>query len=193
MVDDAGNLDAVLHRVADHQPRIEPPAAWHAATALVLTAQPEPKFIVIRRAERRGDVWSGHAALPGGRTDPTDQDIAATARRETFEEVGVKLGDAVGRLDDIGGRMLKGVVSTVVFVVDYAVPLTPDPAEVAAAHWVPLSLLSDRAARVRYPVRLVGPWPAWEFRTDAAPPHDSLIIWGLTHRILSTFRKFAVA
>jgi len=190
--DIAVNLDAVLSRVAEHRPHIEPPGEWHAATALVLAAEPDPKFIIIRRATRTGDMWSGHAALPGGRTDPTDQDVAATARRETFEEVGVEIGDPVGRLDDIGGRMLKGVVSTAVFVLDEAVPLTPDPAEVAAAHWVPLSLLSDRAASVRYPVRLLGPWPAWEFRTGDLPPFDSLMIWGLTHRILTTFRELAV-
>ncbi|NMN94670.1 NUDIX hydrolase [Antrihabitans stalactiti] len=186
MGNDAVDLDAVLSRVAEHRPRIEPPATWHAATALVFTAKPEPQFIVIRRSVRQGDMWSGHAALPGGRADPSDQDVVATARRETFEEVGVTLGDAVGRLDDIAGRMMKGVVSTAVFVLDEAVPFTPDPAEVAAAYWVPLSLLSNRAARVRHPHRLFGPWPAWEFRTGEEPPHDKLIIWGLTHRILSS-------
>ncbi|MFH5207608.1 NUDIX hydrolase [Antrihabitans spumae] len=181
------DLELALRRVAEHRPQLQPQAEWHAATALVLAVDPEPQFIVIRRSTRRGDPWSGHAALPGGRTDPADDDVAATARRETFEEVGVTLGEAVGRLDDIGGRMFKGVVSPLVFVVDEAVQLTPDPSEVAAAHWVPLSLLSDRRAQVRHPVRIVGPWPGWEFRTGAAPPDDSLIIWGLTHRILSTF------
>ena len=184
------NIDLALRRVAEPQPKIQPRAEWHAATALVLCVDPEPRFVVIRRAVRHGDPWSGQAALPGGRSGPEDRDIVATARRETVEEVGVAVGDPVGRLDEIGGRFFKGVVSPVVFVVDSAEPLVPDPAEVAAAHWIPLSLLSDPAARVRYPVRFIGPWPGWGYRTGAPAPHDELIIWGLTHRILSNFYGF---
>ncbi len=162
-----------------------------AATALIVCAQPEPKFVVIRRAERHGDRWSGHAALPGGKVDATDPDVESTARRETFEEVGIVLGDTAGRLDDIGGRIQRGVVSPLVFTVDEALPFDCDPREVAAAHWVPLSVLSDRAVRVRYPYRRFGPFPAFDVRTGSPPPHDSLIVWGLTHRILSSFWSIA--
>lgn len=189
-VDSTLSLDATLRRIAQHRPHIQPPADWHAATALVLCAEPEPKFIVIRRAERHGDPWSGHAALPGGRTDPADDDVVATARRETLEEVGIDAGAPVGRLDDIGGKLMRGIVSPVVFTLEAEVPLRPDPTEVAAAHWIPLTLLADPAARTRYPVKIVGPWPAWEYRTGAAAPFETLLIWGLTHQILLSFQRF---
>lgn len=186
-------LDLVLTRVAAHAPRTRASGltGFHAATALVLTRERDPRLVVIRRASRDGDPWSGHAALPGGRHDEGDADLAATARRETAEEVGLHLGDPVGRLDDIGGRTHMGVVSPFVFAVDEARPLTPEPGEVAAAHWIPLRVLTDPVHRTRHPSRRMGPWPAWSWPTGDEPPHDDLVIWGLTHRTLTNFLEVA--
>ena len=175
-------LPTILERVAAHQPRSRDagPRGFEAAVALVLApTEHGPEFLVIRRAERHGDPWSGHAALPGGKRHGEDADLVVTARRETYEEVGVALGDPLGRLDDNGGRTHFGVVSTYVFHLDAPAPLTPDPTEVADAMWVPLNLLVDPAASARHPNRIVGPWPAWQ--------HGDLTIWGLTHRILTHF------
>jgi 8-oxo-dGTP pyrophosphatase MutT (NUDIX family) len=188
------NLDDVLVRVAAHAPRTHASTrgGFRAATALVLSPGPDvPHLVVIRRARRDGDPWSGHAALPGGRHDDTDPDLATTARRETAEEVGLHLGDPVGRLDDLGGRGHPGVVSPFVFTLDIRRPLVPEPGEVAAAHWVPLTVLTDPAHRTRHPSRRVGPWPAWSWRTGLEPPLDDLVIWGLTHRTLSNFLDVA--
>lgn len=184
-------LDATFDRLSRHEPRIVAPAGFRAATALIIAAHPEPSFALIRRSARHGDPWSGHAALPGGRVDPTDLDAEATARRETFEEVGIELGAAVGQLDDIGGRIQRSVISSLVFRINEQLPFTPDPSEVAAAHWVPLSLLRDPTASTRHPSRRFGPWPGWEYQTGDPAPFDSIVIWGLTHRILSSFEKFA--
>ena len=187
------SLDDVLRRVSAHRPNtIELSHGLQAATALIITAEADPRFAIIRRTKHDGDPWSGHAALPGGKVDPTDEDAVATARREAFEEVGVVLGEAVGRLDDVGGRIMKGVVSPVVFHVPEAVPFSPDAREVAGAHWIPLSIITDASYRIRYPNRLVGPWPAWNVRTGEPAPLDNLVIWGLTHRILSSFREVAL-
>lgn len=186
-------LERILERVAAHRPRTRPAgvAKFHAATALVLSREPDPRLVVIHRATRDGDPWSGHAALPGGRHDEADGDLATTARRETAEEVGLHLGDPVGQLDDIGGRTHLGVVSPFVFAVDDAHPLVPEPGEVAAAHWVPLRVLTDPAHRTRHPNRHVGPWPAWSWPTGLQAPLDDLVIWGLTHRTLTNFLEVA--
>lgn len=184
-------LDAIFDRLSLHEPRVVPPVGLRAATALIVAVRPEPSFALIRRSARHGDPWSGHAALPGGKVDPTDFDAEATARRETFEEVGIQLGTAVGRLDDIGGRIQRSVISPMVFRLEEQLPFTPDPREVAAAHWVPLSLLRDPAAAIGHPSRRFGPWPGWEYQTGDPEPFETLVIWGLTHRILSSFEKFA--
>lgn len=53
----------------------------------------EPEVLLIKRASRVGDRWTGHIALPGGRRDPEDEDDKAAAIRETSEEVGIDLSE----------------------------------------------------------------------------------------------------
>lgn len=177
-------VDEMLARIAAHRPvrRSAGRRGFEAATALVLAGTGEvPDMLVIRRATRDGDPWSGHAALPGGKRSREDADLLDTAVRETAEEVGVALPAPIGQLDDTGGRTHLGVVSTYVFHLPARVPTVPEPAEVAAVLWVPLNIVIDPAARIRHPSRTVGPWPAWEY--------DGLVIWGLTHRILTSFAE----
>src|SRR2546421_732987 len=75
-----------------------------AAVSLVLVEGPRGvDLLLIRRAERPDDPWSGQIALPGGRQDPDDVDLLATAARETREETGVELASAerLAVLDDL--------------------------------------------------------------------------------------------
>jgi 8-oxo-dGTP pyrophosphatase MutT (NUDIX family) len=92
--------------LAESSPRAEEDSAvlW-ASVAVVLTPEPDA-ILLIRRAERKGDPWSGHMALPGGRKSLSDEDLLATVIRETREEVGVTLrGDQlIGCLDDVAPR-----------------------------------------------------------------------------------------
>ncbi len=63
-----------------------------------------PELLVIKRSEAEHDHWSGHMALPGGRVEPEDESLLATAARETFEEVGLDLGaggEAIARLGTV--------------------------------------------------------------------------------------------
>src|ERR1017187_10973735 len=62
-----------------------------AAVAIVLARSPEESILLIRRAERQGDPWSGHWSFPGGRRDPQDPDLLHTALRELDEECGIRL------------------------------------------------------------------------------------------------------
>ena len=149
-----------------------------AAVALLLRERERGlEIFVIKRAEKGGDPWSGHMALPGGREEPGDTDAYDTARRETLEEVGIDIarGRLLGRLDDIGPRRTGGrlVVSTVVVALDTKAGRL-DPREVDEAMWVPVGELVD--APVEIP-DFPGEWPAYTYR-------DRYVIWGLTHRIL---------
>lgn len=176
-------LDVILDAVAAHEPQVlDELPAWQAATALILADEPDagPSLLFIERTSRAGDRWSGQMAFPGGKRDPEDRDLAETARRETREEVGIELGEPVGRLDDVTGRgPLPGVVAPFVFALPERPELRIEPSEVESAVWIPLAhaLSYDNAVRYRY--RGLGPFPGIRF--------DRYTVWGLTHGILTDF------
>src|SRR5512133_3644657 len=62
-----------------------------AAVAILHAREPEESVLLIRRAEREGDSWSGQWSLPGGRRDSGDVDLLHTALRELEEECGIRL------------------------------------------------------------------------------------------------------
>jgi 8-oxo-dGTP pyrophosphatase MutT (NUDIX family) len=159
------------------------PLIW-AAVAVVLAPDPDA-LLLIRRAERTGDPWSGHMALPGGRQDPSEPDLLATAVRETWEEVGLELGrqHLLGTLDDVVPRtpVLPPIaVRPYVFTLRHRPALSLNP-EVAAARWVPLDLLlhPDTYNSVRLDIR-------GESREFPAYRLDDSVVWGMTERILSS-------
>jgi len=168
--------------------QVEPaPVLRWAAVAVVLVPAPD-SLLLVRRAERSGDPWSGQMALPGGRREG-DEDLLFTAIRETEEEVGLVLPpeSLVGVLDDMAPRtpVLPPIaVRPYVFRLDRRVPLDRISEEIAATHWVPLAnLLSDdtyasadvlvRSQQMRVPA----------FRLEEGT------VWGMTERILSDLLK----
>ncbi len=159
------------------------PLIW-AAVAVILAPDPD-SILLIRRAERAGDPWSGHMALPGGRQDFAEADLLTTAVRETSEEVGLVLRpeDLLGSLDDVVPRtpVLPPIaVRPYVFTLDRWPELTLN-SEVAAAHWVPLDLLlhPDAYHSVRLDIR-------GESREVPAYRLDDSVVWGMTERILTS-------
>lgn len=177
-------LARLVQRLASYTPSMADEATliW-AAVAVVLVPNPDA-LLLIRRAERTGDPWSGHMALPGGRRDPTDAQLLDTAMRETAEEVGLRLRaeQYVGTLDDVAPRtpVLPPIaVRPFVFVVPERPRLTPN-VEVAAVHWVPLDRLLHPATYGAASIEVQGLQRSVEaFRVDDG------IVWGMTERILS--------
>jgi 8-oxo-dGTP pyrophosphatase MutT (NUDIX family) len=156
-----------------------------AAVAVLLSEQQGLlSVLLVRRAERAGDPWSGHMALPGGHFQREDNDLLTTARRETLEEVGLDLSHAelLGSLDDITPmRSSELAVRPFVFWLSEAVELSLS-AEVAETLWVPLDLLASgklRAARevLVQSTRLNVPAYVIEER----------VVWGMTFRLLEDF------
>jgi 8-oxo-dGTP pyrophosphatase MutT (NUDIX family) len=151
--------------------------------SVVLTPDPDA-ILLIRRAERSGDPWSGHIALPGGRRDPGDPDLAATAIRETREELGIQLTleDLAGSLEDVVPRtpVLPPIaVRPYVFILSAQPAIVPND-EVATAQWVTIDYLLR--PDTHHPVRLdVG---GQSRRVQAYQLEDG-IVWGMTERILT--------
>jgi 8-oxo-dGTP pyrophosphatase MutT (NUDIX family) len=166
--------------------------ARYAAIALVLRPSDsgDPELLMIKRAEAEHDPWSGHVACPGGRMDPGDRDLEATAIRETWEETGVDLardGRILGTLDDMSPRtpsLPPLVIRPFVAIVKPEVTIV-ESAEVAETFWVPLAAIRETAAwgRAFVPIRGVGEREVDAFR------HGEHTVWGLTHRALTQFLR----
>lgn len=153
--------------------------SWQAATALVLAPGPDDvEVAIIERTQRVGDRWSGQLALPGGRREPDDPDLAVTAARETREEVGLELPGPIAELARHRARVRPGVVACYAFTLPHPVTMTPAAREVAAAWWVPLGALADPANRTTVRHRGV--------RFPAIDVHGRAL-WGLTLGLLERF------
>jgi 8-oxo-dGTP pyrophosphatase MutT (NUDIX family) len=169
-----------------------------AAVALVLRGGLEgPEMLVIKRSEAERDHWSGHLALPGGRVEPGDENLQATAVRETFEEVGLDLragGEVLGRLGTVKPQSpLAPRIAVTPFLAvapgeyhaggaEGAPKQLELNGEVAAAFWVPVDELKRGGRSAVFRMAFAGierEWPAY--------PSEHGLIWGITERILTEF------
>jgi 8-oxo-dGTP pyrophosphatase MutT (NUDIX family) len=184
-------IDEVRAALAHHRP-ITRSAPARAAVAMVLRPDASAcgEVLLIERARKAGDPWSGHMAFPGGRQDPEDDSPRVTAERETLEEVGMDLAPAelLGQLDDLEGRHAGRpaglVISAFVYHLPEAPRLVPNE-EVETAFWVPLAELLAPARHVDYRFRHeLGAFTMPGIRVGAAEPH---VVWGLTYRFLERF------
>ncbi len=158
-----------------------------AAVAVVLREGGDGlEALFIHRAERSGDTWSGQIAFPGGRQEPGDPDLRATAIRETREEVGVDLAttELLAVLDDMHPRtpvLPPVVVRPFVFALaDQPRPALILSAEVQDAFWASFGALAAPDARREVTIQLRG-----VTRVFPAFVLGNRTIWGLTERILT--------
>jgi 8-oxo-dGTP pyrophosphatase MutT (NUDIX family) len=150
-----------------------------AAVAVVLHGY---DVLLMQRAERATDPWSGHVSLPGGRHEPDDPHLLATAIREAREELDIELSNAqlLGALPVLHPLMAgpKGVeVSPYVF----SVPRIPElriSAEAQSVFWLPLQdAMSGRLDGTFVHAETSRSFPAWHYQ--------GYTVWGMTLRILA--------
>jgi 8-oxo-dGTP pyrophosphatase MutT (NUDIX family) len=143
------------------------------------------RILLIRRAERWGDPWSGHMAFPGGRMENADKNVFATTLREAEEEIGIHLDqDAVciGRLSDLPAmthdRRSPMVLTPFVFRLENE-PVWRLSSEVVEKVWVPFSFFMNQENRKEMD------WSS-AAGTQILPCYDyqNRIIWGLTLSML---------
>lgn len=163
-----------------------------AAVALLLRATvalDDLELLLIRRAIRAGDPWSGQIGLPGGRWAPGDGSLEGTALRETREEVGLDVpqhGMVIGQLDDLRPRtpvLPPIIVRPFVVALHFAPTLTASD-EVAEMRWVRVGELFHPDARLRRSVLVRDR----QMQVDAYQLGD-FTVWGMTERILATFAE----
>jgi 8-oxo-dGTP pyrophosphatase MutT (NUDIX family) len=124
-------------------PASEPATALkRAAVAIVLVAADAAQsgsavLLTLRASSLR--AHRGQWALPGGRCDEGETPSEA-ALRELHEELGLALGpdDVLGLLDDYPTRS-GYLITPVVLWARVSATITPNPAEVASVHRIPLA------------------------------------------------------
>jgi 8-oxo-dGTP pyrophosphatase MutT (NUDIX family) len=185
------DLDAVAARLARGADRPDAITSERQAAVAAVLRAPEgggdAELLLIRRAERAGDPWSGHMALPGGRREASDVDLFAAAVRETREEVGLDLaahGSRIGRLPDLHatarGARIPMLVAPFVVAVREAPALKLNE-EVAEALWTPLGPLARAEASGTFPYMHEG--QRLELPCLRVGGH---VVWGMTYRMLTT-------
>ncbi len=151
-----------------------------AAVLVPLIEQPDGLTLLLTQRTTHLPHHAGQISFPGGRIEPADVSAAATALRETEEEVGLPSTfiELVGRLDDyITGTGF--VVAPFVGLIRPPFPVKPDPTEVVDIFEVPLAFILDsrnhrRDSRVFDGVE----------RRFYAMPFGGRYIWGATAAML---------
>lgn len=150
-----------------------------AAVLLPIVAHPEPALLFTRRASHLS-THSGQVAFPGGKREPVDRDLYATALREAEEEIGLapEKVERIGRLSEV--ISLHGLcVTPWVGIIPPGLDLVADPGEIDSIFEVPLShFLEDR--RVHTDVITV------DGVAHYVPSYqvDDHVIWGLSAMML---------
>jgi 8-oxo-dGTP pyrophosphatase MutT (NUDIX family) len=117
----------------------ERPELRQAAVAVCVTVHAGVPCLLLTRRAPRLRAHAGQWALPGGRRD-AGETAEQAALRETAEEIGLALdaGSVLGLLDDYVSRS-GYVITPVACWAGPAGELTPNAAEVASVHQVPLA------------------------------------------------------
>jgi 8-oxo-dGTP pyrophosphatase MutT (NUDIX family) len=132
---------------------------------------------------------AGQISFPGGRTEADDGSPAATALRETFEEIGlshtqVELLGALPAYTTVTGYY----VTPMVGLVNPPLELRLDEFEVAEAFEVPLAFFLDPGNHQRNTLQMQG-----STRHYYAMPFERRYIWGATAGMLMNLYAFLTA
>lgn len=202
--------DAHLPRVPDERLQAEwlrrrfaSPPAWQPETAgdgaLILDRPPTAASVLLPLVQRAGGLQllltqrtahlrdhAGQISFPGGRAEAHDADAAATALRETEEEVGLarRHVEVIGQLPTYT-TVTHFVVTPVVALVTPPFELQLDAFEVAQAFEVPLDFLMNPAHHQRHVFVHDGGQ-----RQFLSMPWGEHFIWGATAAMLRNLYRF---
>ncbi|HEX9240439.1 MAG TPA: NUDIX domain-containing protein [Candidatus Bathyarchaeia archaeon] len=137
--------------------------------------------LLVQRAEREGDPWSGQIGLPGGRVKQGAETPRTALHREVDEEVGIKLeevGVELGSLS-VGHPMRRMEMRVQPWVYGLRImPRISIGSEIASSFWANLAHLPSTKKMSEITIRNQ-PWSVESFVVEGK------IVWGFTYRVLT--------
>jgi 8-oxo-dGTP pyrophosphatase MutT (NUDIX family) len=177
-------LEKLRERLQAHRPRRNTLRLPEAAVLLPVVDRPEPTLLFTRR-DNHLSTHQGQVAFPGGKREPEDVDLLATALRESHEEINLAPDEVelLGQLSDV--ISLHGLrVTPYVGLIAPDLPLTPDLTELDTIFEVPLTHFLDDQRTHTDVIRVDGRdyyVPSYRFPDTHGEDH---IIWGLSAMML---------
>ena len=162
----------------------DPPTARIAAVLALLYPRDGVPYLLFTRRSSQLPSHRGEISMPGGSRDPGDSSLAATALRETWEEIQLAsnaielLGSLPSHFTVVSNFWVTPVVG---WLPTGLPPLTPNPAEVEEIIEAPVAALADPA--IFHEETWVRGGVARSIHFYDYGPYR---IWGLTGFILST-------
>ncbi|WP_396588882.1 NUDIX hydrolase [Bermanella sp. R86510] len=170
-------LKALVSGVQQHQPRtLEISDLAQAAVLVAVTDSQHPEVILTLRSQQM-PTHQGEVAFPGGKCEPDDEDLIATALREANEEIGLdpNVVEVIGPMSQVVSRF-GFLVTPILAVVPHDVVLSNASDEIEAYFRVPLHFFTDGE-----------PDDIDQFGTFKGPrwQYEHYTIWGLTAVMLA--------
>lgn len=135
---------------------------------------------MIRRADTI-KYHGGEISFPGGVVEEEDENFEKTAKRETFEEVGIvgKDVEILGPLDDVSTVSSNFIIHPFIGIVPFPYSFKINRQEVNHLIEIPLQFFLKSSL----PRPIAIEYKGSDFETPAFE-YDGAIIWGATERIL---------
>jgi 8-oxo-dGTP pyrophosphatase MutT (NUDIX family) len=181
---------ASIHRVPTLALDFEPPKDAKVAAVMLILHQPsdnqEWHTLLIQRTAHPHDRHSGQISFPGGRQEPQDADLMATALRESEEEVGMGAStlQVVGKLTDLYIPVSNFLVHPFVAISHEPIQIRTQPSEVqsvllpAVGHFMDPENIKRKTIQMGAGMNLLDV-PCYQYKDQT--------IWGATAMILSEF------
>jgi len=147
--------------------------------------------ILIRRTDD-GQTHGGQISFPGGKKDPSDADIIATALRECEEEIGVNRHEieVLGTLTPLYIPPSNFLVTPTLAYIQNVQAFKPSEKEVQEIIKVPLDLLFAPAIKAAQKVRRSDKKDE-DMDTPVYMLSDDIVIWGATAMMISELEHIA--
>lgn len=160
-----------------------PEGLMPAAVMLLLYRRDDDYCVLLNKRSMTVEHHKGEMSFPGGARDPEDADFEDTARRETYEEMGIARDHItiLGRLDDNVTRS-NFLVKVFVGTIPYPYEFRPSSHEIAEVVEIPLDVLRDPSS-----------W-RWDSRIEDGDRvavrsygYQEHLVYGATAKILDQF------